>query len=445
MRSSSNPWTERFLALLDRDEIARRAAVQPEPLGDLSAVPLSQAKKLIRDQLERVFYPTAQCVDILQGWISLSYRHCLDYYLDATCFLEQLNDDASRFPASVPLICLTGLAGAGKTELVKALRRILPPDSQLTVSPDYPAIPLRTLWTATVNAGANVVGLLSQFTQCPGTVKELIGTCRHLAYRDGVAMAVADELQFASGSSKANTLVTQILLALTYLGLPAAFVANYSLVHRLLRRPHEDRHRLLSRPVVLLPEAADSSDWTGVLQAQVQALPRTLAFDPIADAAAVHRYCAADLRAEVALLVSAFELSTRAGRQVGLREIEAAYRSTGYSVYRDDVEALMLLSLADNRARRKRPDLVCPFDLPPTATARFVQQSQRSRQNRADEQALRSALTADERTALASLEKSRRRAGHLPPEAVVTPSKKSVAPTAQELAGRLRRFSDRLT
>jgi hypothetical protein len=267
--------------------------------------------------------------------------------------------------------------------------------------------------------------------------------CRRRAYRDGVAFLLEDEFQFATGSSSANARVTQMLLASGYIGLPTGIVANFSLLHRLMKRPAEDRHRLLSNPIVLLPEHAGSEDWYKTLDAQQAAAPNILVFDTKKDGPTIHRYSAGDLRAEVALLLCAYEIGRASNGVVGLREIEAAYHSTQYAAYRRDVEAITQLSLGDRKMRKMRPDLWCPLDLPADATAKFAARASEARQERADDQATRDSLTAEEQAALAAKEKSSQPKKQTTSGQVVRLAKKG-PPTAAELQAKMAKFRDRL-
>ena len=404
---SENPWAARFSAILDKDEIVRRATLVPAPLGDISNLAPEVAAARLKAQMESVYYPTDQVVDILYSWVGLAYQHCLDYYRDQSFFLNCVYSERPPAPEFRPLICLTGQAGSGKTELIKAFHRIQELPEMIFVDPEHPPFPLVPHWSLTVHANGTSKDLLSALSGGSGTPRDLVQLCRRQAYRDGVAFLINDEFQFATGSTSANARVTQMLLSAGYLGLPPVYAANFSLLHRLMKRPAEDRHRLLSNPIILLPEAPSSNDWNRTLQAQKDAAPHILVFDPAKDGPAIHRYSAGDMRAEVALLVCAYRIGRTTTGLVSLNEIELAYHCTAYTAYRRDVEALMQLSLGDSRVRKQRKDLWCPLDLPEGAVAQFASRARAARQARADDQAAQDSLTQAERKALAAMEKSR--------------------------------------
>lgn len=437
-----NPWAARFLAILDKGEIARRATLAPEPLEDIGKLPVEIAAARLKAKLESVYFPTAQGVDILYGWVGLAYQHCLDYYPDRTAFLNCVYSQRSPTPTFRPLICFTGQAGSGKTELVRAFHRIQDPDGTIVVDSRHSPFPLVAVWSLTVQANATSRELLSAHTGDSGSPRDLVESGRRRAYRDGVGFLLNDEFQFATGSS-ANARVTQMLLSTGYLGLPSAYAANYSLLHRLMKRPAEDRHRLLSAPVVLLPEAPESGDWIKTLAAQRAAAPDLLVFDPVRDGAAIHRYSAGDMRAEVALLVCGYHIGRSTTGIVSLREIERAYHSTAYTAYRRDVEAIMQLTLGDLKVRRHRKDLWCPLDLPESASSRFAARVGAVRQARADDEAVRDSLTQDERRALAAMEKGHQQKTS-PATSKVAPLKDGGLSTAAQRLANFQKFRDQL-
>lgn len=440
--SPDNPWAARFSAILDKDEIVRRATLAPTPLGDISKLAAEIAAARLKARLESVYSPTTQGVDILYGWVGLAYQHCLDYYLNRSYFLNCVYSERPPTPEFRPLVCLTGQAGSGKTELVKAFHRIQDPAGTILVDPEHSPFPLVPLWSLTVHANGTSKDLLSAHTGGSGSPRDLVKIGRRRSYRDGIAFLINDEFQFATGSS-ANARVTQMLLSTGYLGLPSAYAANFSLLHRLMKRPAEDRHRLLSAPIILLPEAPESDDWTKTLAAQKAAAPDILVFDPAKDGPAIHRYSAGDMRAEVALLICAYHIGRKTAGVVSLREIELAYHSTAYTAYRRDVEAIMQLALGDLKVRRQRKDLWCPLDLPEGAAAQFSARARATRQARADDQATRDSLTQDERKMLAAMEKSGQ-PNKAQTAGTVIDLKKKGSPTAAERLANFQKFRDQV-
>ncbi len=440
--TSHNPWANRFTPLLDRNEIIRRATLTPAPLGNLSHLSRADASKKLRDQLEAVYFPTTQCVDILYDWVVLAQQHCLDYYPDISTFMGHIHAEKSPLPEFRPPICLTGHAGSGKSALVKAYKRILGPPLGITLDPAYQPFPLVPIWSVTVHAATRPQELLGMLCGASGTMKYLVESCRRIAYRDGASFQIADEFQFATGSSEANALITQMLLSAGYIGLPNAYAANFSLLHRLMKRPAEDRHRLLANPTILRPEAPESRDWCSTLQAQKEAAPEIFEFNPVADGPSINRLSGGDMRAEVTLLVEAYSIARKANGVVTLREIELAVGSTTYAAYRLDLEAIAKLDLGDSKVRKQRRDLWCPLDLATGTSGRFANRTHEERQARANDQAIRDSMTSEEQKALAELEQKSAKKPSSPGKALPIKQPKS-QPTAATLAKRFAAFRER--
>jgi len=108
--------------------------------------------------------------------------------------------------------------------------------------------------------------------------ENLANGCARWIYRRGCCLIAIDELQFLTQSEQANVLVCQVLLAVTYVGVPMVFISNYSLCHRLLKRPPEAIQRLLTRPLILVPDLPDSDDWRNLLAEYQKAVPNLFIF-----------------------------------------------------------------------------------------------------------------------------------------------------------------------
>lgn len=436
-----NPWAARFEPLLDKDEIARRAEVVVSPIIGLNSLPVEQAVKLLTATFEFMYVPTSQGIDILHRWAGIAHAHCLVRYKDRKDFL------AGIYAKEPPLIkfsfasCLAGLGGTGKTELVKAFQRIQLADSQLVVDENHGPFPLHSVWKITINAKSSTKDLLKYLAGVDGTIRDLLEKCQKLAYLNGVAIVFADEFQYATQSSLANTRVTQMLYLLAYLGLPFIYVTNYSLLARLLKRPQEDRHRLLNSPMVLLPDQPDSTDWIKLLHAQKMVAPDVLEFDVMTDGAAIHHYSAGIKRAEKSLIAIAYRISRETGKgKVTLREIEKAFKHTEYTIFRRDVEDLLTQQI-QNKKVRGREDLWCPIDIPRSIQAAFTEKTTEERNRRVAEEKLKSAMTADERKAYNEQEKAN---GKIKEPSKVVKMKRKGPVSAEELKNNAEWFNDQL-
>lgn len=390
-----NPWAARFEPLLDREEIRKRSARSVPPLSSIKTLPPETACIKLKEALEQIFYPTPQCILILERFVGLAYAHCLAHYSDGKEYLNGIYSRETPLPHFATPICLTGLAGAGKSELMHAFVRLLPPDSTVSASPDHSPLPLCASWNLTVQARSSPKDLLRVIAGVDGTPKNLVDLCRKRAFRDGISWLAVDEFQFATQSATANARVTQMLLSLGYIGLPFVYAANFSLLRRLMNRPQEDQHRLLGKPIVLLPELPESEEWCGTLEAQKAVAPDVLDFDPVNDAVAFHHYTAGIKRAVVALLSIAYRIARDVNSGiVTMREVEQAYRSGEYTFHRRDAEAISK-QLVTNRC--VRDDLWCPIDLPKTLQEKFAEHARKERDASVAEAMLLSSMTVEER------------------------------------------------
>ena len=146
-----------------------------------------------------------------------------------------------------------------------------------------PLIVARSITVRGLNSVAAVIRPLASRdvtnSKARATVPELIGSAVRWQYLCGVCLILLDELQFLTQSATASTLVAQVMLALSYVGVPYAVICNYSVGHRLKGRRAEERQRLIGRPVILLPDAAGSKDWKTILKEYQRTVPGVYEFD----------------------------------------------------------------------------------------------------------------------------------------------------------------------
>lgn len=430
MGPDTNPWIARFEPLLDMETLKKRAAVKVPPLTGLTSMPAELGAKRLEDALKTTFYPTSQCLAVLRRLVGVAHAHCVTTYPDPKTFLGGVYAKHAPLPDfSIP-ICLTGLAGTGKTEILNAFSRIQQADIEVVIDAQHSPFPLRKSWSVTIQARSSPKDVLRILAQAEGTPSELIEKCRKRAFRDGAPTLTADEFQFATGSEQANARLTQMLLSLGYIGIPFSYAANFSLVRRLQRRPEEERQRLLAHPVVLLPDPWSSDDWQKTLQAQRDVAPDILSFDPIADARSLHAYSAGRKRAMAKLIVLAFRARQPPDSKIDLEAFRRAYHSTEFAGDREEAEILASQAI-QNRADSKRKDLWCPIPLPANAAAAFLDSLVQARGEQVAEAELKAALTAEERREVVEIERSLNTRKRAPGEVVPLRKKKTL--TADEL------------
>lgn len=439
---TDNPWVDRLLPLLDREEIRRRARVAARPVAGLRGMPVDVACQRFQAALSQIFVPTERCCEILLRFVEIAIEHCQTFYPSRQAFLGACY--APTLPVRPPLlpICLTGPAGVGKSALIHALRRILPADSSIRLGPGGDEFRLVASWNINVQARKRLSEMLLPFmTELQEDSCSIEAYQRH-AFQTGVALLTADEFQSLTQSAGANTLVAQRLLQLSYLQLPFIYIANYSLGHRLLRRPQEDRQRLLANPIVLDADAPNSADARELVHQYKIACHEYLDIDPDHDTEMLHRYSAGLKRLSRCLLTIAYRLAREDGRHTATpSDIEKAYHSTAYTANRRDVD---LMNQQWITGRAARLDLWCPFDLPPSSTKQFADHAKALRAQVTAKEMLKSSMTAEERKAYDMLNASKNKNSMSAQDAEVIDLARREGITASELLKNARAFRDQL-
>jgi hypothetical protein len=356
-----NPYTERF-ALTPAD-IKRLSAHHPRPLLHLSGLLPQEAVNHIEGAHQALFVPTQQTAALLECFVACARAHCELLYSDLNLVGAQMMAEARPGAAYLP-ICLTGLAGTGKSALLEALMRVLAKQAWGDAGGAVHAFPLQAAVRVKLRKLVSNTEFLKTFVDaigprrfaCPSPDKELA----HKLYAYAVCLAVADEFQFVTGSTQANVRAVQILLLLSTLQVPQVFAVNYSMCHRLMARPQEERDRVFSRVLLLRPELPDTPDWTHTVKGYVDLIPNEFEKLKIEELASTVYPLTFGLKRQLAKLIRLAYLAMRQdGRnQFTLGHFDKAYRSNAYAAAREDVHLLLQQAAVKSTVRR---DLSCPF------------------------------------------------------------------------------------
>ncbi|UVM05097.1 transposase [Pseudomonas laurylsulfatiphila] len=398
---------KRFNCCLEFEQIMAQVTVRPEPVTDLSAIDSRMAGELLAQALKQIFIPNEFTIAFIHEMVGRAALHSRLLFPSEVQYASRIYDppDTEVIP-----VCLTGLAGVGKSQTITALRKVLPAPVDFTCNHYHGSVSLVSHWYASARGKASGKGLLADFItggKVPThiNVAELLIQCRRRANRDGVSLVLLEETQHINtglGAAK----VTDILLTMAAIGPPMIFVSNYSLVHKLLRRNSEDKQRLLSDPRIMLPDEPGSSDWKAYIDECVRVSNGSICVGRDDLAAEIYRCTFGIKRLAVQLLKQAYIECRNSGRRVvGLADITCAYRSAAYTTSANEVEELKALALS-NRKSRTHLDLQCPFELPATVKSNVVQFARTERQNRVSAKMFDSALTEGERAAKKQLEAS---------------------------------------
>lgn len=404
--AGENPWISRFQTSLTPQQLGELARIDATPLYELTKDAEQFAEARVRQEMNRIFVPTTQNCHILAELYGIASAHSMRNYADHKSFLANCNSESTPLETTQQIICLCGLAGVGKTQLIAALDRIFPRASNILIDEDYDPFPLISHLRLTLNSTttdsmlftmliAQVTGMDVRKTNASDSERSL----RRLLYRNGVSVLAADEFQFLSQGTAANTQVTKLLLRISYLGVPFVYVTNYNLAHKLKARPQQDRQRLLAKPIVLLPESINSPDWLALVIEFHKIAPEFFEFNPTEYASILCTYTAGIGRALRELLLIAFRYAHRKGTVVRIDELTTAYSSTEYSMFREDVEAIQRQEIT-NQSTSGRKDLCCPFDIPRSERRTAASQLETMRAKNVAKKILEETLNPKERIAL---------------------------------------------
>lgn len=377
--TGENAWLSRFRPLMNRDEIRRRAAVTPARLSGLKRLSIEGAQDAINTALKELFVVTEQSLDILQMHVNRAFAFCVRVYPSEQAYVERLFTP-NWLPHYERAILLTGLAGSGKTQLARAVPRVLPSDDEVFVGgPLQCKMPLEASAYVSFQSQETPRTALEKWlpidTQGRVAASEKVAAPKppklgdsrviELAgfefYKRGIVSAIGDEYQFVTQSEGANAKLVRMLLALIYLGVPATNILNFSACHKLERRPQEERDRILARIIHVAPDAPDSADWKLLMAAYDRVLEEILGFRVVDRSEEVWQLTAASKRTIRRLFALGYRLTREAGRtRIELRDLERAFRTLEFAALRSDVEATIEM-LARGAPINGRKDLWCPF------------------------------------------------------------------------------------
>jgi hypothetical protein len=359
---------------LSDEEIDQLVGVPPKQL-DLAGVDVLVGAGLLEAALAKVVVPDPQTRDLLRQLIAKAQAHATANLDSDASFLKGIYSKRPWGEARRAAICLTGLQGVGKSELLLALGRILSRQPGTFGVAGHLNIPLVPFWMVTLAKGDGLNELLRKYIdplweaelgdakEKPSknwSIPKLLGLAQHRSWLNATCLAVVDEFQWIAASSSANARAASVLLKLHSIGPLLVYCANFSLGHKLILRPPEEHDRLLSRPLIMKQFAPESPEFTAYLAALQQVAPDLLTFDLNRDAEQVYLYTYGIRRKMVDLLVAAYQISCRKGGRgiVGAQELLQAYRSELYLTHRGHVEVLFRQQVT---GKMEQKDLWCPF------------------------------------------------------------------------------------
>lgn len=353
MRLLSSPWYDTLNACSTRTAIRQASICMPAPFDWVKRRPVDVTEQQLEEYLDSIFLPSQASDSVMSSVVSMTAARALNRYPSMSEYITHLNQPHID-PPKLKVVCITGLAGTGKSAVVAALRRCLPVQSAITV-PGHgvhghmPMAPIRLTekW-----------GMREVARQLGAPMHRGLDLCRWL-YGNGCSLIALDELQFLAPGSNSSARASKLIYELSMLGPLLVVSCNFSLVRKLQRRNKEERDRILGEPRVLCPDAPDSECWKELLKAWDHLLSQLLGFRLYDHAGEFWCLTAGIKRAAVRLLCLAFRRSVLQGKRIAWADIWAAFESQQFKEMGRDVLALLSAGLG---GQHPPLDLQCPFD-----------------------------------------------------------------------------------
>lgn len=366
---SKHEWLYWFDRYNDDASLINAANVPGKPIDPRPLSSTEESCQMLNRHWEQIFVAGPQHVKMLRMLIDSAKGFARTHQPNLREYNRQRSLNNSIPFSDQAIYCITGLAGVSKSSTTKALSRICELDETGRYLADGQNLALRPVRRISISSSASISeilkGMANPIAMAGRKTVDLSWLMAHL--RDwfqatATSSLVVDEMQFFTQSSAASTRTVQLIMTLAALGVPIFYVANYSLVRKLMKRPHEEKDRLLSNTLILEPPRIGESWWVDVVKEYLAVLPGVFLINAHGDAHELHQLTAGLFRILKNLLLQAYRDATLNGDPyVRMSDVRAAYRGRSFSSHRKDVEDLKSLSIS-NHLVDIRSDLVSPFD-----------------------------------------------------------------------------------
>jgi energy-coupling factor transporter ATP-binding protein EcfA2 len=362
------PWDVWF-AGLDSDE-SLRAKVTLRAEQGLSLVGKSPtiACDELRSAWKQIYLPCNQHLGVLRKLVDRARGNASHRFSCVKTYEDAIYARSPLLTVEPEIWGLTGLAGVGKSSLILALDRALQPPEGFCLTPSVPAcsrpvVPL--ILTAERSSQAVLCRLANPVFVGGRTNISPSGLVQHLRewlFAQGTLLVPVDELQSLTRSEGATTLIANLLTELNELGPYLVYCFNYSLGHKLLKRPQEDKDRLFANCLLLDVPSLGESNWRDVIAEYVRVAPGHFELVPDRDGPELYRLTGGLYRLLRILLLESCRQAwpSSVTRRVSMAEVRRAFQSTAFTSQRADVEALQSINFSA-RERARHRGLVCPF------------------------------------------------------------------------------------
>lgn len=352
----------------DDEEIRRRISVNPEAIANLAGYGIAEGTRLIEVRLKSVFTATPQTIRLTREFCGIGLAYLRATYSDAPAYAAKCNTNNLVPIEPRSATALIGLGGSGKSQLLRAVGRLVTPIGAEIHCPGLPVYPVQAMWILTMVAGKSLSNLLEPFVPNGGSGNAVLKPAAKRAFTNYIGLNALDESQFITATQEGHAKAAEVLMRLTYIGPPFVFVANFTMINKLEKRPQQERDRLLSNVLVLHPEEHGSDAFENILSDQLvvltEAVSSDLAISAKNHAHDIHNYTYGINRKSAILLTHGWRISRERGSSIlTMDDVRSAYKSDRFRSHRDEVE---ILKRQSNNRRMEREDLWCGFAPPPS-------------------------------------------------------------------------------
>ena len=341
MNALTWPPIDRFPEQMSDAYIDDRIRVRPETMTRLSSLPEVEASSDLDLALRSIVVPTTQMRFVLRAMTSKARAYSRQAYRDQATFLRNIHSGNDSIDG-LQLTILTGLAGLGKTETLKAFQ-LLHSDTGVEI-PNHAAFHLRPAWLLTARGGISTNQLILPHFRA-NRARSRVGLASEEVAREcfsqGLSLLMADEFQFISRNNR-SALAANTILRLAKIGPPLIVATNYSLLHAFMRRSQEDKQRFFADILEIRPESPSSFDWQSTVN---ELLTVATELQALLEASNIHqklhsltfgidRYLARLLR------LSYEAMRSRGATHAIMDDVHKAYSSINYAAPREDIRLL---------------------------------------------------------------------------------------------------------
>jgi AAA domain len=399
---SSNPWISRFDHLATREQLKKALDRRAEPIKSPSQLRAEVLCGQFRLKSRESFFPTEQSLDVAERIVGVAQAYAHQVYPNQKSFLERIYGDNILCDANP--IALTGYAGIGKSSLLRRLAEAIGGAESIKIDSFHPPFPISPPYMMAIQERVSLKQIMQSLAGAnSGSHEKLLRRTQKVAYQTAIPLILVDEFQFLAISQSANVLIAKLLLGLSYIGLPFVYAANFSLMQKLIKRPEEEKQRILGDVILMEPDHYSSDCWKNTIARVTDIAPEIFQLDIESSAKKLFEMTVGRKRALVELLIESIRVAVENNTVVTQSVIDHAFKSSRYSMYRGDVEVIAKQNVI-GKPTKGRLDLWCPEQIKPFVSHPSIKEATENRAQQVAQQELRSAMSPRERKLIKDIE-----------------------------------------